>query len=100
MESEDPSYVYSGALLAYVHLSNALKNASYDDWIEASSCLDEAARRDLKANDEYWAQFKSPITDMSETAYDGFLQNQSQALGMKSYGACVDLLVAWGEMGK
>ena len=29
----------------------------------------------------------------SNTVYEGFLQSYDQELGLKSYGACVDLLV-------
>lgn len=95
MESSDANYQYSGALLAYLHLSNALWQASPDDWEEAYSHVGEQARRDLAANNAYWAQFESPVAEVSETAYEEFLQNQGQELGMRSYGACVDLLIAY-----
>ena len=95
MESDDPDFIYSGALLAYTHLSNSLRQASYEDWLEAYSHLDENVINDLRANNEYWAQFQTPAADISEAAYEGFLQNQGQVLGMRSYGACVDLLVAY-----
>jgi len=95
MQSSDPNFVYSGALLAYVNLDNALRQASYKQWLEASAYLGDNARRDLAANDEYWAQFETPTAQISHAAYGGFLQNQGQALGMRSYGACVDLLVAY-----
>lgn len=95
MESEEVNFSYSGALLAYTHLSNALRQASYDDWYEVYASLGENVRRDLNANNEYWAEFQTPAADASEAIYEEFLQNQGQELGMKSYGACVDLLVAY-----
>jgi hypothetical protein len=95
MESEDARFAYSGALLAYTHLSNALRAASYEDWAEVYSHLEEHVLRDLSANNEYWAQFQTPAAEFSEAVYEEFLQNHGQELGMRSYGACVDLLVAY-----
>jgi len=95
MESDDADFVYSGALLAYVYLASALKKASYEDWLEVSSYLDDSVKKDLTAHSKYWEQFDTPINQISEGAYEGFLQNQGQELGMRSYGACVDFLVAY-----
>ena len=95
MESEDADFVYSGALLAYIHLANSLRQVSYEDWQEAYAHLGESVRRDLRANSEYWAEFQTPVAEISDTAYGEFLQNQGQELGMRSYGACVDSLVAY-----
>ena len=95
MQSGNADFVYSGALLAYVHLASALKKASYEDWLEVTSYLNDSVKKDLVANNEYWKQFETPINQFSENAYEGFLHNQGQELGMQSYGACVDLLVAY-----
>ena len=45
------------------------------------------------ANRAYWQQFETPVQTVTTTVYEGFLQSYEQTLGMKSYGACVDLLV-------
>lgn len=95
MESGDPAYRYSAALLAYIHLGNALYKADYDAWQEVYFSLDEAVRVDLSANSAYWAQFETGAAKASEAVYTGFLQSYGQELGMKSYGACVDLLTAY-----
>jgi len=101
MESDDPNFIYSGALLAYTHLANALYLASYEAWAEAQSYIGDYARKDLIANHMYWQDFKTTASEISEAAYDGYLQNQGQELGTRSYGACVDLLVAYyGEAAK
>ncbi|MDR1184749.1 MAG: DUF3810 domain-containing protein [Coriobacteriales bacterium] len=99
MESDEEDFVYSGALLAYIHLSNALRQASYEDWEEADSYLGDAVRRDLRANNDYWAGFETPAAEASEAAYTEFLHNQGQELGMRSYGACVDMLVSYYRSG-
>jgi hypothetical protein len=95
MESEEVDVVYSGALLAYVHLSNALRQASYEDWEEASAYLGDDVRRDLADNNAYWEDFQTPAAEASEAAYSEFLHNQGEELGMRSYGACVDMLVTY-----
>ena len=95
MESGDRAYTYSAALLAYIHLGNALHGADYDAWLQVYGSLCESARNDLRQNSEYWDQFKTKAAVASEAVYTSFLQSHGQELGMQSYGACVDLLVAY-----
>lgn len=90
-----PEFEYSGALFAYMHLSNALYSANYDAWLEIAQTLSPYAAADLVQNNEYWAQFSSPVTTAANAAYDGFLKSYDQTQGVKSYGAVVDLLVAY-----
>ena len=89
----EPEYVYAAALLAYTHLGNALHDADYAAWQEIYGGLNEDVRRDYAANRAYWQQFETPAREVSNTVYEGFLQSYDQDLGLKSYGACVDLLV-------
>ena len=89
----DPEYVYSAALLAYTHLGNALHSANREAWERIYSRLDESVRADLAAGTAYWAQFNTPVQAASNKVYEGFLQSYDQRLGLKSYGACVDMLV-------
>ena len=49
--------------------------------------------RDILSRREYWAQFDTPVQTASNTVYEGFLHSYDQTLGLKSYCACVDLLV-------
>ena len=95
MESGDEEYRYSGALLAYIYLGNALYSADYDAWREVYSTLSEEVRADLRANNDYWARFETPAADVSEKVYESFLQTYGDDRGMQSYGACVDLLTAY-----
>ena len=95
LEDGDPVYCYSAALLAYVHLGNALHDADYDAWLENYRRLSPGALADLNANNEYWAQFKTPVSKVSDAVYTGFLESYGQTLGLKTYGKCVDLLVAY-----
>lgn len=89
----DPDYCYSAALLAYTHLGNALYSADHAAWERVAGTLSEDVLRDFAANRAYWRQFETPVQTVSNTVYEGFLYSYDQDLGLKSYGACVDLLV-------
>lgn len=94
-------YQYSGYLSGLTHLSNALYRADPQAWAEISQGLTEEIRIDWQDNNAYWAQFESPVETVATAVYDGYLKHNDQSLGMKSYGACVDLLVEYyGEQGK
>lgn len=93
----DPDYVYSASLLAYCHLGNALYKADRDSWREIVSLLNDKVLGDYEAEEEYWEQFRTPVKEISNTVYENFLYSYDQDLGLKSYGACVDLLVNYYE---
>ena len=93
LEYGDAEYCYSACVLAYTHLGNALYSADYDAWKSIYRTLNGDVRRDFDANREYWAQFETPVQKVSNTVYEGFLHSYDQTMGLKSYGACVDLLV-------
>lgn len=92
-------YQYSAALLGYIHLGNALYSVSPQTYYDIRAGLDSRVNADLAANNAYWDQFDTKldqaIETMSTTVYEGFLQSYGQEDGMKSYGKCVDLLVAY-----
>ena len=90
----DAAYEYSGYLYGYLHLSNALYSADPEVWRQVDAGLCSQARADFAQNNAYWKQFEGPVREAAESTYSGFLQSYGQTLGMRSYGACVDLLVA------
>ena len=95
LENGDPVYCYSACLLAYIYLGNALYRADTDAWAEVYDTLSDGVRADLSYNSRYWAKFDTPVSSVSNTVYTGFLQSHGQTLGLQTYGACVDLLVAY-----
>ena len=95
LESGDPVFCYSACLLAYTHLGNVLYAADYDAWLDNYQRLGDGPRRDLDENNRYWAQFETPVSTVSDQVYTGFLQSYGQTLGLKTYGKCVDLLIAY-----
>ncbi len=90
----DAAYRYAGALSGYIYLANALYSADAERWRAVRETLNERVVADLRASGAYWAQFEGPVGTVSNAVYDGFLKSYG-TIGVKSYGACVDLLVAY-----
>ena len=91
----DAVYAYSGYLMGLIHLSNALYRVAPEEWGALRAEFSPLLVRDWQDNNAYWAARQSPVEDAAEQAYDAFLKGNDQSLGMRSYGACVDLLVTW-----
>ena len=92
----DPVYAYSGWLLGYIHLNNALYRADREMWREAWNRLPETVRADLAANSAYWAPYQEQVTSQAaQQVYDSFLKSYGEEQGIQSYGTVVDLLVVW-----
>ncbi|MBR2521049.1 MAG: DUF3810 domain-containing protein [Oscillospiraceae bacterium] len=96
---DDPVYQYSGWLMGYVNLSNALYRQDEELWGQVRSSLADHVVSDLRANSEYWAQFDKGISKVagkvSDSVYNTYLKSSGQELGLRSYGAVVDLLIAY-----
>ena len=88
-------YAYSGALLGFIHLSNALYKADREMWEAIHATLNDRVRADLRDNNQYWAQFESKTAEVSQDMYDSFLKGYGEESGIQSYGEVVDLLVAY-----
>ena len=89
-------YAYSGYLLGYIHLGNALYSADQERWQMVYDSLPETVKADMAENNRYWAQFAdSGVKKVSNQVYDAFLKTYGQEQGLKSYGTVVDLLVAY-----
>ena len=95
--SGDPLYTYSGWLFGFAHLGNALYRYDPDRYFELAGALPEGVRADLHKNNVYWEQFETKAAKVSEKVYDTMLKSYGQELGVRSYGAVVDLLIAWAE---
>ena len=93
--SDDAAYRYSGNLLAYNYLAGALASEDRKSFLAIAETLDEGVNADLRHNYEYWRQFESKVSEVSDNLYDDYLKSQGQAMGTKSYGAVVDMLIAY-----
>ena len=52
-------YAYSGALLAYIYLGNALYEADPESWKTIYATLSDDVRADLTANNRYWEEYQT-----------------------------------------
>ncbi len=94
--SGDVVFQYSGYLLGLIQLCNALCSVDAQAWQDITNqTFTPEMIKDWKDNNDYWAALESPVEDAAVQAYDSFLKGNGQALGVRSYGACVDLLVAY-----
>ena len=91
----DPVYAYSGWLMGYIHLSNALYDADREAWRTIRNQLPETVLADLTANNAYWAQYKGAAASVGQTVYDTVLKAYGDADGIRSYGTVVDLLTVY-----
>lgn len=92
----DVTFQYSGYLMGLIQLCNALYSVSPDSWYAiAQAYFTPELSVDWRDNNAYWAALASPVEDAAGQVYDSFLKGNGQELGMRSYGACVDLLVAY-----
>jgi hypothetical protein len=96
LSSDNVTYQYSGAMWGLIHLCNALYPVDRDGWYEiAGQYFTPELSTDWNDNNAYWRNLHSKVEEVAEQAYDSFLKGNGQELGMRSYGACVDLLVAY-----
>ena len=94
--SDSVVFQYSGYLMGLIQLCNALYPVDAEGWQDiVQTYFTPELSTDWEDNNAYWAAFASPVGDTAEQVYDSFLKGNDQELGVRSYGACVDLLVAY-----
>lgn len=93
--SSDSRYRYSGWLVGYVHLSNALYRVDYEGWQALRDTLPDTVLADLRANSQYWAQFQGTVSQTAQNVYDALLKSIGDNDGVQSYGMVADLLVTY-----
>ena len=93
--TENDAYRYSGYLMGYVHLANALYRTDREAWQTVRDSLADTVRADLARNSAYWARFDGLVNTAATKVYDGFLKSNGLSDGIQSYGAVVDLLLAY-----
>jgi len=120
VKSGDPVFQYAGYMSGLNYLLNALGSASalssfqgYNSaWWDIYNSLSDEVSFDRQETFTFWASQKTVDTgidlidtvltavveytsDTVDTIYDSYLRSQNQELGIRSYGACVDLLVEY-----
>lgn len=95
LTGEDEVFEYSGYLMGLIHLSNALYRVAPEAWAVLWAEGSAELQQDWRENNAYWAARQSSVEQAAEQVYDSYLKGNNQDLGVRSYGACVDLLVTW-----
>jgi len=94
--SDDVVFQYSGYLMGLIQACNALYPVAPQLWYDiAGRWFTPEMTTDWNDNNNYWIALESPVEDTAERTYDAFLKSNDQELGIRSYGACVDLLVTY-----
>jgi len=119
IKSDNITFQYAGYMSGLNYLLNALyrnddptSNRPSNEWIQVVVRLSENVLRDRQETEQFWATRTTVrtglnfldriLTTVAETTYDavnaiydGYLKSQSQELGIRSYGAFVDVLVGY-----
>lgn len=96
---DNPTFKYSGYMLAFIHSTNALYKYDAAKYYEVMEKLSELVLADISAENQYWDEIrKNEVADIVDaiatTANDTYLKVNGQSDGIKSYGQMVDLLLA------
>ena len=92
--SASPLFRYSGAVTSLTYAGNALSSADAERARELLSRLSPAVLRDRENVRLFWTNARGVLSPVARASNDAYLKSQGQALGARSYGAVVDLLVA------
>jgi len=107
-----PVFQYAGYLRGFLYLMSAVSAADPDAWNEIRATISDEVVLDWQSNFDFWESQKTvdtgigfldsiltsvtvTMSDAVDSIYDGYLKSNNQDLGLRSYGACVDLLVEY-----
>ena len=93
--SEDADIYYAGMLSGWVYCGNELYKRDKALWEQIYFTLDEKARNDLRANNEFWNSYKGKVSEAAESFNDSYLKGRGQTDGTLSYDRVVDLIVSY-----
>jgi len=95
MESEEPIFRYSGALMAYTYCYSAVTDPANKTvlWRRlnegTADVLDDFSRDRVE-----WDQYDGPLREAAQNVNDAYLQSMGQEEGIRSYGRVADMLIA------
>lgn len=93
--NESAEFQYSGYYSAFLHCYNALYKVDRD---AAAALWDGAGARiqtDVRAANAHYRQFEGKVQSAAQAVNDAYLKSFSEELGVQSYGAVTDYLLAW-----
>jgi len=96
INSNQPDFIYSGLVQAYIYTANALYAADYEMWADAfTKNCSEKFIRDLDKHNAYWASFKGEVMEKSEEFNDTFIKVNGDKNGVLSYDLMVELVLRY-----
>lgn len=92
--SDNEYFQYSGYYMAVIKCLNSLYSVNYELWTDAWKQMSAEMISDIKTASEFWAQYETPVGEISEKVNDTYLQANNIKDGAASYGRLTDLLLA------
>lgn len=93
--SEQPDYIYSGHLAAFIYCFNALYKADKELWAKAYENCSDKVLRDIKNSNKYWKQFEGEVQESSQKFNDTFIKVNGVESGVLSYDEMVGLMLRY-----
>lgn len=94
VKSEQVDFQYSGMLLAWTYVTNALYVEQPQAYESLLSQLKKEVLLDLQENKEFWDAYDGVTAEIANKVNDTYLKANRQVDGVKSYGKVVDLILA------
>lgn len=91
----DAAYQYSGYLLAFINIRNALARTNRDKAALITAALDQKVIGHLDEITRFNQKYKGVLDELSGKINDMFLKSNRQPDGVLSYGRMVDLIAAY-----
>ncbi len=95
IRADSVEFNYSGYMLGWIYCTNALYDVDPDAYEELRGELSEEVQADLAANSRFWAQYDSPVAEVSDQINDSYLKANGQADGVDSYDRMVELILTY-----
>lgn len=91
----DEAYQYSGYLLAFINIRNALARTDREKAAVITAGLDKKVTGHIDEITRFNLKYKGVLDELSGKINDLFLKSNSQTDGVLSYGRMVDLIAAY-----
>lgn len=92
--SGEDDFMYSGYSEALRYVSRHLHSADKKLYADFQKHLSDGVYRDYAYDSKYWKQFETPVAQTAAAVNDGYLKQNAQPQGIKSYDMITDLIVA------
>lgn len=93
--NKNPEFQYSGYYSAFIYCLNSLYEADPNAATELWSRAPERLLNDARAASAHYRRYEGRLQDAAQAVNDGYLKSFGEELGVRSYGAVTDYLIAW-----